>query len=794
MKFLAGREYQPLKEGQLARQLGVEDSEFGSFRDAVKRLRDAGRVVIGAQNALTLPPMGSSVVGSYRSNPKGFGFVVPDDPNSHGDLFIPPEGTGGAMNGDTVVARVAAAGRRGGEMVYRGEIIKILRRSESKFVGTLQQTDAGWFVMPDGKALVTPIVVRDIGAAGPKAGDKVVVEIVQYPSAGNLPVGVIVERLGVSGSTQIETLAVIRAHGLADEFTQAALDDARAAIARFEAGDGEAFKGRQDLSGQTVVTIDPPDARDFDDAVSLQANRDGTVTLGVHIADVSYFVVEGGALDADAVKRATSVYFPRRVVPMLPEVLSNGVCSLQEGVRRLCKSAFITYDADARCVRTRLAETVIRSSKRLTYTRAQAICDGADGGCDAKVVRLVRDLAALAKRIEARRRKAGMLHLALPQVELVFDEQDRVVDAVPEDQSYTHTVIEMFMVEANEAVARALEARKRAFLRRIHPAPDRAGGARASTFIHAFGYKIPADLNRSDVQALLESVRGKPEEYAVNLAILRSFQEAEYSSRQVGHYALASDCYCHFTSPIRRYPDLTVHRLVAELCRGTLDRRPPEDLSELTRLGSDCSAASRRAEAAEREVREVLVLQMLEKKVGEDFEGVITGVANFGMFVQSPRYLVEGLVSLQDLGDDWWEVDAKRGQVRGEQTGRKYRIGDRMKVRIAFVDLARRRLNLAPVRDLEHVAGLPRRVRKPKPGKDSGGAKGGGAPKGGGRTNHRAGGPKGGGGKPNQLGGGAPRGGGAPGAPRPQGPRAGGKPKGPGDGKGKGKKKGRGRR
>jgi len=724
MKFLAGREYQPLKERQLARQMGIADAEYGSFRQAVKRLRDAGRIVIGAKNAMTLPPMGSSVVGTYRSNPKGFGFVVPDEPNSHGDLYIPAGAAGSAISGDTVVARASAAGKRGGQMVYRGEIVKILRRAESRFVGSLERSDAGWFVLPDGREMSTPIIVRDVGKAGPKAGDKVVVEIVEYPSPGELPVGVIVERLGEAGSTAIETLAVIRAHGLPDEFSPAALKDARAAIARFES-DGSTgltasgdFEGRDDLTGQTIVTIDPSDARDYDDAISLRSGKNGEVELGVHIADVSHFVTEGSPLDAGARERATSVYFPRKVIPMLPEVLSNGVCSLQEGVRRLCKSAFVTYDAEARPVRTRLAETVIQSAKRLTYVQAQRIADGSEEGCSPAVVRLVRDMVALARRIEARRRKAGMLHLALPQVELVFDESDRVVDAVAEDDSYTHTVIEMFMVEANEAVARVLDARKRAFIRRIHPAPDRAGGARASTFIHALGYKIPADLNRFDVQALLESVKGKPEEYAVNLAILRSFQEAEYSPRQVGHYALASDCYCHFTSPIRRYADLTVHRLVAELCRKTLASRPPEDLEALTALASDCSAASRRAEAAEREVREVLVLQMLEKRVGEDFEGVITGVANFGLFVQSPRYLVEGLVSMESLGDDWWEVDAKRGQIRGEHTGKRYRIGDRMKVRIGHVDLARRRLSLAPVRDLEDTAALPsRKPRKSRPKK-----------------------------------------------------------------------------
>ena len=708
LKFLSSREYQPLKPRQLARQMGVAEADYGTFRDAVKRLRDAGRVVLGVKNALTLPEMGSSVAGVFRANPRGFGFVVPETPNRHGDLFIPPEAHGGALTGDHVVARVSKRGKRGGEMVYRGEVVQIIKRGESRFVGTLACSEGTWFVVPDGRAMSTPIVVRDVGTAGPKPDEKVVVEIVQYPRPGELPMGVIVERLGTGGVTEVETVAVIRAHGLEDEFSQQALADARAVVDAFDPQDGT---GREDLTGETVVTIDPPDARDFDDAVSI-AHGGGKVTLGVHIADVSHFVGEQTALDDEARRRGTSVYFPRSVLPMLPEVLSNGVCSLQEGVRRFCKSVFITYDSAGNVLASRAAETVIRSAKRLTYRQAQAICDGGTADCSGKVVGLVREMARLAKRIEARRNAAGMLHLELPAVELIFDESDRVVDAVAEDASYTHTVIEMFMVEANEAVARLLDAKGRAFLRRIHPAPDPAAGKDLSTFIRACGRKIPRDLTRKDIQQLLQAVRGRPEEYAVNLAVLRTFQAAEYSPRSIEHFALASNCYCHFTSPIRRYPDLTVHRLIAEACRGTLDDRPPEDISALNQLGADCTAAERRAEAAEYELRDVLVLELLAERVGEGFEGTITGVTSFGIFVQSPRYLIEGLIRMPDLGDDWWEVDARRGQVRGEHTGRRFRIGDRLPVRIAGVDKARRQLNLVPDRPPKAPKGARRKRKK----------------------------------------------------------------------------------
>jgi ribonuclease R len=704
LKYLSEREYRPLKPRQLARQMGVSSEDYGTFREAVKRLRDAGRVVMGSGNALTLPQMSAKVVGFFRANPRGFGFVVPETPNAHGDLYVPPEATAGALSGDRVLARARKRGKRGGQTVYSGEIVQILQRGRNRFVGTLERTDDNWFVLPDGAQMTTPIVVRDVPADAPDEGTKVVVEIVQYARRGELPSGVIVERLGPRDDIEAETLAVIRAHGLDDTFSEQALADARDAVARF---DPDHADGREDLTHLTVVTIDPETARDFDDAVSLSDGGDGTTTLGVHIADVSHFVAEGTALDGEARGRATSVYFIRKVVPMLPEILSNGVCSLQEGQRRFCKSVFITYDAGGNVVRRRFAETVIRSTRRLTYKEAQLICDGKTGGFDADVVALVQAMERLARRIEARRRRAGMIHLDLPEVEVVLSEEGKVVDAVPEDQSYSHTIIEMLMVEANEVVAGALDRLDRRFLRRIHPDPDPLGARQLSTFVRACGYKLARDLTRRDIQNLLASVKGRPESYAVNLAVLRTFQQAEYSPRSVGHFALASNSYCHFTSPIRRYPDLTVHRLVGDLCRGRLRRRPPEDVPELVRLGEQCTAAERRAEAAENELRDVLVLQYLSTRVGEEFDGVITGVTSFGIFVELTRYLIEGLVRLEDLGDDWWDVSARYGTVRGEVTGRTYRIGDMLGVRIAQVNVPARQLNLV----------LQKQPKARKPGK-----------------------------------------------------------------------------
>lgn len=713
VKYLADRDYQPLKIRQLARRMGVEEAQYPAFRDAVKHLRDDGRVVLGPKSALTLPAMTNKVVGTFRQNPRGFGFVIPDEPNAHGDLYIPEGEARDAITGDKVVATVFQRGKREGRTIYHGRIVEVLARGRNRFVGELQKTEDFWVVWPQGSAITDPVIVDDVGPAG-KSGQKVVFEIVRYAQGRDLAHGVIVEMLGLAGPADVETLGVIREHGLPDVFPDEALEQARSAVQAFTP---QADPGREDLTGLTIATIDPDDARDYDDAISLEVSG-SHFTLGVHIADVAHFVVEGTPLDAEARERGNSVYFPRKVIPMLPEVLSNGVCSLQEGQVRFVKSVFIEYDSDAHVVGTRFANARIRSRKRLTYTSAQGILDGRIGGYEPEVVQLLRGMDDLARRIEERRRQEGMLHLDLPEIELVLSEDGKVLDAEQADQSYTHTIIEMFMVEANEAVARLLDARNVPFLRRIHPESDVEGNRHLQDFIRACGYKLPKKMTRHDMQALVEAVRGRPESYAVNLALLKMFESAEYSPMHVGHFALASKHYCHFTSPIRRYPDLTVHRLLDAHLRGRLEGAgAAEDLSAVTQLGEHCGFTERRAERAENDLRSILILQLFQERIGETLEGVVTGITNFGVFVQSTKYLIEGLVKLEQLGDDWWDPQPARGIVTGQRSGRQIRMGDRVTAKIVAVDIPRRQLELT-------LEALPTAKRRRSNGEPGGGRRG----------------------------------------------------------------------
>ena len=749
LAHLSHENYKPSDIERLAEDLGVTADEFEDFSEAVQGLAEDGHVLWGDNNIVTLPPIGNEVVGAFRKHAKGFGFIIPHQTNVHGDLFVPAHATGDAMSGDEVRAKVILRKQRDpSRSPYVGEIVEIVNRAKTSHTGELRKEGAQWLVYPDGKAFADPFVVADASSKNAKPGDKVAFEITHYPEGDYLGEGVITKVLGDSGEPNVETAAIIEAHNLPGDFPDECNEEARQLSFDFNERIEAHIDGsnpfdpaeRSDIRDLFICTIDPPDAKDYDDAISIErldniAGGGAGWRLGIHIADVSNFVTPGSALDNEAKDRANSVYLPRLVIPMLPEILSNGICSLQEGVPRFCKSVFIDYD-DQGTVRGRgYSATIINSTKRLTYLEAQALIDGNEDEArrhaktepkySDRLKRALRDMNTLSRAIRERRRRAGMIHLDLPDVELIYDDEGRVVDAVPEDDAYTHTLIEMFMVEANEAVARLFEDLDVPVLRRIHPDPVPGEMEQLGEFVRVAGYKIPKSPTREELQGLLDATAGSPAAPAIHFAVLRTLTKAEYSPALIGHFALASEAYAHFTSPIRRYPDLTVHRALTQYLSMTHNGDDPPrsdkqqrqlgkelkqtgacpDEATLIQIGARCNYCEERATNAERELRQFLVLQLLAEHLGGSFPGLVTGVTAAGVFVRLDKYLAEGLVKTDDLpapktkhgtyGRAWWRIDRKSGALVEQNSGRSFQIGDQVAVTIVEVDLARRQMNLA---------------------------------------------------------------------------------------------------
>ncbi|MFA7236688.1 MAG: VacB/RNase II family 3'-5' exoribonuclease [Phycisphaeraceae bacterium] len=733
--------YEPQNVRRLADALGVADDQFDDFQQAIGHLVEAGQIVLGPTNLVQLPPIGHEITGRFKLHERGFGFILPDSPNEHGDLFVPPGDNLGALTGDMVRAEVSHR-KRGREAGVTGRIVEILQRGKSTFVGTLDKRGQLYVVFPDGRTITDPIIIRDIKAKNARIGDKVAVELTVWPAPGTTPrtapgsgsrataEGVITEVLGESGMPDAETLGVIRAYGLHDKISDDAIAEAREAAHDYSANEAEYFRGRLDLRDTFTLTIDPPDAKDFDDAISIakldHAGGGGGYELGIHIADVSTFVRPGAAMDEQARERGNSVYLPRRVLPMLPEVLSNGICSLQPGVPRLTKSVFIRYNHEGHVQNARYANAVIRSDFRLTYLEAEALIAGKPDEAKKHSVEnntytdeLLRHLAMmndLSRIIRKRRVHDGMISLDLPEVELVFDDDGRVIDAHPEDDAYTHKLIEAFMVEANEAVARVFNDIDIPTIRRVHPDPSAHDTTELRKFARVAGYNIPSNPGRKELQGLLEATAGKPAAKAIHLAVLKTLTKAEYSPALIGHFALASEHYLHFTSPIRRYADLTVHRSLEALlevmgsdkalprapaARKQLTRKLEEDdrcpdEATLVEIGRHISTTERNAESAERELRKFLVLQLMVKHVGDVFPATVTGCTGFGMFVQIDKYLIEGMIRTNELPGvgERWRLDEQTGAMTAQRSGRRIAIGDTFEVQIVKVDLPRREMDL----------------------------------------------------------------------------------------------------
>jgi len=696
--LLKHTDYQPVRLSQVAKTLGVDSEDYAEFKEAFDQLRRAGHVIVGARNLITLPSLTGQTVGTFTANPKGFGFVTPREPHAHGDLFIAPGDTAEAMTGDTVLARVKKQGKRAGQVRYSGEVLQIIERAQNRFIGTLQKHPDGWIVLPDSRSFFEPIAVDDITAKDAKEKDKVVIEILVYPTDTYLARGVITEVLGRSGQYDTEIKSVIRRYHLPTDFDADCRKQASQASAGF---DPENATGRDDITDKTIVTIDPPDAKDFDDAISLERDADGNWVLGVHIADVSNFIEAGSTLDIEAKARGNSVYLPQKTIPMLPEILSNGVCSLQPKQKRFCKTAYITYDDDGNILSRKFANTVILSKQRLTYEQADRVLKGHTKGTNQKIIKLLKNMEALSGAIEKRRRANGMLHLDLPETELVFDKAGQVVDAHPADDSYPHTIIEMFMVEANDAAASLLDKLNFPLMRRIHPEPDALSLKNLAKLVRAFGFSMPRNPDRAAIQDLLAAVKGRDFSFAVNLTVLRSFEKAQYAPTSIGHWALASRHYCHFTSPIRRYADLLVHRVLECHIQGRKDLA--KDIAaelDLVEIGNHITFTEQQADHAEKELTNVLTLQMLSKKIGTELDCVVTGLTGFGVFAQSRKFGIEGLILLSDLGEDQWKLNRKTQCIIGERSGCTVRLGQAIHARIISVNLPGRQLNLAPVEPL----------------------------------------------------------------------------------------------
>ncbi len=709
VKLLKHTDYAPLKLSQLAKVLGVSSEDYQQFKLAFEELRQAGHVVVGGRNLISLPSMSGRIIGTFRANPKGFGFITPLEPHLHGDLFIPPSATGEAMTGDIVAAKVVKKGKRGGQMRYSGKVVEILERAQNRFVGTLLKKPEGWIVQPDGRSFFELISVDDVGAKGARQKDKVVVEILSYPTEKYLARGVIIEVLGKAGRYESEIKSIIHQFHLPSEFDGDCIEQAREAAAEFNA---EQHGSREDITEKVIITIDPPDAKDFDDAISLEKDSDGKWVLGVHIADVSNFVPADSPLDTEAKDRGNSVYLPGKTIAMLPEILSNGICSLQPGQKRFVKSVYLTYDDNGNVLSRRFANSVMRSVQRLTYKEADKALKGRVKGIKREVVELLKNMEVLSRVIERRRTKNGMLHLDLPETELIMDKSGRVVDARPADDSYPHTIIEMFMVEANDAVASVLDRQNVGFMRRIHPEPDALSMKNLAKLVKAFGFSLPRNPDRAAIQDLLAAVEGADCSFGVNLAVLRSFEKAQYSPLHIGHFALASSNYCHFTSPIRRYADLLVHRVLECYLQKRLDL--VQQAMDLTEIGKHISFTEQRAEDAEKELTTVLILQMLSGHIGDELDCVVTGLASFGVFVQSRKFGIEGLIQMGDLGPDEWKYSPKTQCIVGLRSGRSVHLGQAVKVRIISVNVPARQLNVSPVEPLITIGEKVKTHKLPK--------------------------------------------------------------------------------
>ncbi|EFE11958.1 ribonuclease R [Clostridium sp. M62/1] len=687
--------YVPMKLKELAILLNVPKEQREELKAVLNALLSEGKISISKKGKFGKAEA-FALTGIFSGHPRGFGFVTAEGQEE--DIFIPADRTNGALHGDWVQIVIDAEekGRRA-----EGTVVKILEHANETLIGTYEKSRGYGFVIPDNQKIAKDIFIPQGCDQGAVSGHKVMVKIKDFgEKKGRKPEGVITEILGHINDPGVDILSVVRAYGLPEEFPRAVMEEIKSIPEKADSSD---IGGRKDLRGLLTVTIDGEEAKDLDDAISIERAGDG-YRLGVHIADVSHYVREYTALDAEALRRSTSVYLVDRVIPMLPHRLSNGICSLNEGEDRLTLSCLMDIDSQGNVVGHEIAETVIRSDRRMTYTAVNAIVTEHDPEVTARYAELA-DMFLLMKELadilRKKRHARGSIDFDFPESKIVLDEKGRPIEIKPYERNAATRIIEDFMLLANETVAEDYFWQEVPFLYRTHEKPDEDRMKRLGTFINNFGYtlRMPGgEVHPKELQKLLDKVEGTPEEALISRLTLRSMKQAKYTTANTGHFGLSARYYTHFTSPIRRYPDLQIHRIIKESLHGGLTGKRVSHYERiLPQVAVQTSALERRADEAERETDKLKKVQYMEQFIGQEFEGVISGVTNWGFYVELPN-TVEGLVHINELRDDYYVFSEERYELTGEMTGKTYKLGEVIRVQVTGCDRFAKTIDFIPAR------------------------------------------------------------------------------------------------
>ena len=691
--FMCEDMYVPMKIKELCIVLGVTKQDRPVLERILLELQEEGKIELSKRGKYSKAES-KNVTGVFTAHQRGFGFVTIEGENE--DIFIPGDKVNGAMHMDTVEIAVlpTTSGKR-----KEGAVLKVIERGMKHVVCTYEASENFGFAVPDNTRFGSDIFIPKGKSMGAVAGHKVVVEVTSYGKKDKKPEGRVVEILGHINDPGTDILSIVKAYDMPVEFSEKIMHQVENVSKEVTDAD---MAGRMDLRDWTMVTIDGEDAKDLDDAVSLFMDGDNYV-LGVHIADVSNYVQEHSALDVEALKRGTSVYLVDRVIPMLPHALSNGICSLNEAQNRLTLSCIMTINPKGEVIDHKIAETVIRTNRRMTYTNVKKILEDKDPEVMEEYKELVpmfEKMAELASILRKRRMKRGSIDFDFPETKVILNDKGEPIDIKPYDRNVATKLIEDFMLIANETVASHFFWQEIPFVYRTHENPDTEKIHKLSTFINNFGYSlhIGADeVHPKELQKLLEKIEGTDEEALISRLTLRSMKQARYTTACTGHFGLAANYYCHFTSPIRRYPDLQIHRIIKETLRGRMNAKRIEHYeSILDEVAKQSSQMERRADEAERETIKLKKCEYMAKHVGEEFEGVISGVTEWGFFVELPN-TVEGLVRVTELKDDFYQFYEDTYELVGEATNKRYKLGQKVKVVVESTDKLMRTIDFALV-------------------------------------------------------------------------------------------------